>query len=130
MAACPVCDRCGSVDDASPVAKRPGVYRCRACGKDFRVTVGTPMEDSHLPLGTWYLAMYLHDRDHAASRVILRDATVVRAAGVAPVRREPASAMRRKRGPVVSDGGEAGALPSHGEPPSSVVVAHQIASCQ
>ena len=55
----PVCDRCGSVDDASPVAKRPGVYRCRACGKDFRVTVGTPMEDSHLPLRTWYLAMYL-----------------------------------------------------------------------
>ena len=72
----------------------------------------------------------IHDRDHAASRVILRDATVVRAAGVAPVRREPASAMRRKRGPVVSDGGEAGALPSHGEPPSSVVVAHQNASCQ
>jgi transposase-like protein len=55
----PVCDRCGSVDDASPVAKRPGVWRCRACGKDFRVTVGTPMEDSHLPLRTWYLAMYL-----------------------------------------------------------------------
>jgi transposase-like protein len=55
----PVCDRCGAVDDASPVARRPGVYRCRACGKDFRITVGTPMEDSRLPLRTWYLAMYL-----------------------------------------------------------------------
>ena len=55
----PVCDRCGSVDNASPVAKRPGVYRCRDCGKDFRVTVGTPMEDSRLPLRVWYLAMYL-----------------------------------------------------------------------
>ena len=55
----PVCDRCGSVDNASPVAKRAGVHRCRACGKDFRVTVGTPMEDSRLPLRVWYLAMYL-----------------------------------------------------------------------
>ncbi len=55
----PVCDRCGAVDNATPVAKRPGVYRCRDCGKDFRVTVGTPMEDSRLPLRTWYLAMYL-----------------------------------------------------------------------
>lgn len=40
----------------------------------------------------------IHDRDHAASRVILRDATVVRAAGVAPARREPARAFGRKRG--------------------------------
>ena len=55
----PVCDRCGSVDNASSVAKRPGVHRCRDCGKDFRVTVGTPMEDSRLPLRVWYLAMYL-----------------------------------------------------------------------
>ena len=55
----PVCDRCGAVDNATPVAKRPGVYRCRDCGKDFRVTVGTPIEDSRLPLRTWYLAMYL-----------------------------------------------------------------------
>jgi len=55
----PVCDRCGSVNDAALVSRRPGVYRCRACKKDFRVTVGTPIEDSRLPLRTWYLAMYL-----------------------------------------------------------------------
>ena len=67
----------------------------------------------------------IHDRDHAASRVILRDATVVRAAGVAPVRREPASAMRRKRGPVVADGGEAGALPSHDVTPANVALVAQ-----
>ncbi|MBO0736126.1 MAG: transposase [Alphaproteobacteria bacterium] len=38
-------------------------------------------------IGTWVCGGcgVIHDRDHAASRVILRDATVVRAAGVAPV---------------------------------------------
>lgn len=68
----------------------------------------------------------IHDRDTAASRVILRDATVVRAAGVAPVRREPVSALRRKRGPVVGGGSEAGALLSHGESPANVDEAHRV----
>lgn len=63
----------------------------------------------------------IHDRDHAASRVILRDATVVRAAGVAGEKREPASALRRKRGPVVDGGGKVGALPSHREPPRKIL---------
>ena len=64
----------------------------------------------------------IHDRDHAASRVILRDATVVRAAGVAPARREPARAFGRKRGALPrADGIEAGALVSHDGPPSNVV---------
>ena len=72
----------------------------------------------------------VHDRDHAASRVILRDATVERAAGVAPVRREPVSALRRKRGPVARDGGEARASPSHDEPPANVDRTHPNALCQ
>ena len=63
----------------------------------------------------------VHDRDVAASRVILRDATVVRAAGVAPVRREPVSVLRRKRGAVVGGGIEACASVSHREYTANVV---------
>ncbi len=68
----------------------------------------------------------VHDRDAAASRVILRDATLVRASGVAPVRREPVRAYGRKRGPVAYDGGTASAAPSHTEPPANVDEAHRI----
>jgi hypothetical protein len=55
----PVCDRCGSVDEATPVGGRPGFWQCRPCGKQFSVTAGTPMHGTHLPLHVWYLAMYL-----------------------------------------------------------------------
>jgi putative transposase len=68
----------------------------------------------------------VHDRDIAAGRVILRDATVVRAAGVAPVRREPASVMGRKRASVVRGGERALSRSSHGEPASNVAVTEAI----
>jgi len=55
----PICAHCGVVGGAGPVGGRTGFYRCRACGKQFSVTVGTPMHGSHLPLNVWYLAMYL-----------------------------------------------------------------------
>ena len=55
----PVCPACGSVDDAVAVSTRPGLYRCKACNKQFTVTVGTALEGSHLPLRVWFLAMYL-----------------------------------------------------------------------
>jgi transposase-like protein len=55
----PICPHCGVIGDAWPVGGRPGLYLCQACGKQFSVTVGTPMHGSHLPLSVWYLAMYL-----------------------------------------------------------------------
>lgn len=55
----PVCPHCRSGDGAGPVGGRPGFYRCWACGKQFSVTVGTPMHGTHLPLRLWYLAIYL-----------------------------------------------------------------------
>lgn len=55
----PVCPNCGSINNAVPVSTRPGLYRCRACSKQFTVTVDTALEGSHLPLRVWYLAMYL-----------------------------------------------------------------------
>ena len=74
-------------------------------------------------IGTWICGGcgVIHDRDIAAGRVILRDATVVRAAGVAPARREPARAFGRKRDAAVCGGIEVGASVSHGGSPPNVV---------
>jgi len=55
----PTCPHCGAVDNAKPVGGRPSWHCCHACGKQFSVTVGTPMHGSHLPLRVWYLALYL-----------------------------------------------------------------------
>ncbi len=38
---------------------RKGLWRCRECESQFTVTVGTIMEDSHIPLQTWLKAIYL-----------------------------------------------------------------------
>ena len=38
---------------------RPGLYCCSACRKTFTATVGTVMEDSHLPISKWLMAMFL-----------------------------------------------------------------------
>ena len=55
----PVCPKCGVINDAVPISTRPGQFRCRACGKQFNVLMGTALEGTHLPLRVWYLAMYL-----------------------------------------------------------------------
>ena len=38
---------------------RAGLYCCSACRKTFTATVGTVMEDSHLPISKWLMAMFL-----------------------------------------------------------------------
>lgn len=59
-----VCPHCGSIgayklqpkaDSKRPVRK--GVYKCKACRKQFTVTVGTIFEDSHIPLHQWLSAI-------------------------------------------------------------------------
>ena len=60
----PVCRHCGNADPAritklSGKSTRPGVLWCNECEKPFTVTVGTVMEDSHLPLNKWVLAFHL-----------------------------------------------------------------------
>lgn len=66
----------------------------------------------------------VYDRDTAAAQVILRDATVVRATGVPPARREPVGGFRRKRSSLPRvDGVEAGASTSHDGPLPHVVYA-------
>jgi len=41
----------------SPV--RPGVYKCKACRKQFTVRIGTIFEDSHAPFSKWIMAFHL-----------------------------------------------------------------------
>lgn len=60
------CPHCGGSDPYTLTAKatskkpgRKGLYKCRACLKQFTVTVGTVFEDSHIPLNKWLQALYL-----------------------------------------------------------------------
>ncbi len=61
-----VCPHCGGADPykltPKATSKRPGrkgLYKCRACRKQFTVTVGTIFEDSHIPISKWLLALHL-----------------------------------------------------------------------
>lgn len=57
----PFCPHCASVNVYRLQGKstRPGLLECRDCRGHFTVTVGTVMEDSHLPLATWIRAFHL-----------------------------------------------------------------------
>ncbi len=62
-----VCPHCGNKDDGriysvTANAKsriRAGLYKCGECRDTFTVTVGTVMEDSHIPLHKWLIAFYM-----------------------------------------------------------------------
>ena len=63
----PVCPHCGNANGetiwkiaANKEKKvRAGLRQCGECKKQFRVTVGTIFEDSHIPLNLWLVAWYL-----------------------------------------------------------------------
>jgi transposase-like protein len=57
----PVCIECGSdqVYKLNGDSTRDGLMKCRGCKAQFSVTVGTIMEDSHLPLAKWVRAFHL-----------------------------------------------------------------------
>src|ERR1039457_4859499 len=66
----PICPHCGllgeayklQADLADKMAKghgRKGLYKCAGCREQFTVTVGTVMEDSHIPLHKWLYAFHL-----------------------------------------------------------------------
>src|SRR5436309_15738236 len=59
------CPRCGGDNPykltAKPGSKSPvrkGVWKCRACRKQFTVTVGTIFEHSHIPISKWLLGIH------------------------------------------------------------------------
>jgi transposase-like protein len=58
----PVCPHCGGEDrigELKGASTRPGLRKCYACRKQFRVTVGTVFESSHIPVHLWLQAAYL-----------------------------------------------------------------------
>ena len=58
----PVCVHCGEknrIGLLKGAATRPGVYKCYRCRKQFRVTVDTVFESSHIALRHWLQAVYL-----------------------------------------------------------------------
>src|SRR6478672_292811 len=57
----PNCCHCGSVDvyRLQGDSTRHGLFACRDCREQFTVTLGTIMEDTHLPLATWAKAFHL-----------------------------------------------------------------------
>ena len=56
---CPHCFEKKRVSKMEGKATRLGLYKCYACRKQFRVTVGTIFEKSHVPLHLWLQAFYL-----------------------------------------------------------------------
>jgi transposase-like protein len=62
----PICPRC-KFDEAYKITSKPntknkvrkGLYYCAACRKPFTATVGTVMEDSHIPISKWMMAFFL-----------------------------------------------------------------------
>ena len=66
----PVCTRCGATDRIGAVTgkgARAGLKFCCRCRKQFRATVGTMFEGSHVPLYKWFQACFLLS---AAEKVI------------------------------------------------------------
>jgi hypothetical protein len=58
----PVCTRCGATDRIGRVTgkgARTGLKFCCRCRKQFRATVGTMFEGSHVPLHKWFQACFL-----------------------------------------------------------------------
>ena len=58
----PVCPHCGGFERISKMqgkATRIGLYKCYQCRRQFRVTVGTVFESSHVPLNVWLQAVAL-----------------------------------------------------------------------
>jgi len=62
----PVCPHCKHDEvyklTSKPDTKnkmRPGLYCCAACRKTFTATVGTVLEDSHIPIGKWMMAIFI-----------------------------------------------------------------------
>jgi transposase-like protein len=65
----PICPHCGVSGEAyrleadleakTKTHGRKGLWKCAACREQFSVTVGTIMEDSHIPLNKWLFAFHL-----------------------------------------------------------------------
>jgi transposase-like protein len=76
----PICVHCGHDKSyrLNGSKCRPGLLKCAKCRKQYRVTVGTIFEDSHIALKDWLLAIHLM----AASKKGVSSHQLMRALGV------------------------------------------------
>jgi transposase-like protein len=56
-----ICPKCGCVEYYSIPTRN--LYQCKGCHYQLSVTAGTVMHHSHLPLLTWFWAIYLVSKD-------------------------------------------------------------------
>jgi transposase-like protein/DNA-binding XRE family transcriptional regulator len=72
----PVCPHCTVVNKATRFkagcASRPGVWKCKACRRQFTVTVGTPLERSRIPLRLLMMALDADASENSISPVQLQ----------------------------------------------------------
>src|SRR5229473_1907942 len=57
----PICVHCGSqkVTRLEGASARDGLLQCNDCREQFTVTLGTVLEDSHIPLSKWVKGFHL-----------------------------------------------------------------------
>jgi len=63
----PVCPHCKNHKEKTITKLQPkegsktrkGLYACGACRKQFTVTIGTVLEDSHIPISKWLMAFFI-----------------------------------------------------------------------
>jgi transposase-like protein len=105
------CPRCGGADPYALKPKasgknpaRQGLYKCRACRKQFSTTTGTIFEASHIPVSKWLLALHLI----CASKKGMSALQLQRMLGI--TYRAAWFVMHRLRHAMASDGGVFGKL--------------------
>jgi len=57
-----VCPHCGEVENSTLLkgkSHRPGLYKCKGCGKPFTAIMGTVFEGSKVPMHKWLMAVQL-----------------------------------------------------------------------
>ncbi|MGH7902231.1 MAG: IS1595 family transposase [Thermodesulfobacteriota bacterium] len=71
------CVHCNSKEVTKLIGQkhREGLYQCNKCHKQFTFTVGTVMEDSHIPLKKWLMAFHLmcSSKKGVSARQLQRD---------------------------------------------------------
>lgn len=74
----PVCPRCDAKGQDIAFMRTRGLWRCKACKKQFSVKVGTIFEDSPIGLDKWLTAMWLVNncKNGVSSYEIARDVDV------------------------------------------------------
>ena len=63
----PCCPKCGATGARVGEIKTRNMLKCRDCKRQFSSRVGTPLEDSPLPLSKWFFAIWCEANGIATS---------------------------------------------------------------